>query len=359
MIYYYGGAFDPITRAHINIIKAINKHLSSKDEFYVGVVKNDEKNYNVDQDMRISLVQSTLDSVFRGNSPEVIKQCTRMFAFLKEQFTGKDDEVVIVIGEDEWNSLAAGKWIEYKALLDTYKFIVVKRFSSDQSLKKAPSSKFPGNILKVITVEDSDNVSSTAIRDIFYRNPMTIYTDVKFGIVKKTFEDIKENKLYKQNNANYKKEEAEFIEKYKVEKKKHGWAEPSVTADILAYNGNQVLLIRRGNFPYKWHFCLPGGFFDLSDPDLNHTAAREFKEETTIDIEPDKFEQIKAYSHMFDPRLRIIDVAFAVRVNAKDMKKAVGSDDAIEARWFDIDDLPPLGFHHRQIIEDWLKQRNN
>ena len=169
----------------------------------------------------------------------------------------------------------------------------------------------------------------------------------------------KDNKLYKQNNLNYKAEEEAFIKQYKIDKQKNGWPEPSVTVDILAYNGNQVLLIRRGNFPYKWHFCLPGGFFDLSDEDLNHTAAREFREETTIDIAPEKFKQIKTYSHIFDPRLRIIDVAFAVRVNAKDMKKAIGSDDAIEAKWFDINDLPPLGFHHRQIIDDWLFPNSN
>ena len=101
MIYYYGGAFDPITRAHINIIKAINKHLNPSDMFYVGVVKNDEKNYHVDQDMRMSIVGSTLESVFHAKAPKVIKQCTRMFAFLKEEFKGKDDEIVIVIGEDE------------------------------------------------------------------------------------------------------------------------------------------------------------------------------------------------------------------------------------------------------------------
>ena len=112
-------------------------------------------------------------------------------------------------------------------------------------------------------------------------------------------------------------------------------------------------MIRRKNFPYRKYWCLPGGFVEKTDADLNYGAAREFKEETSIDIEPNKFYQIKAYGHDFDPRMKIVDVAFSVRVSKNMMKKAIGSDDAVEARWFNINDLPNLGFHHKQIIEDW------
>ncbi|MCF0117010.1 MAG: NUDIX hydrolase [Bacilli bacterium] len=155
-------------------------------------------------------------------------------------------------------------------------------------------------------------------------------------------------------------------------KKANGWGDPSVTADILAHNGNKILLIRRGNYPYKNFWALPGGFMNAvdtvdkntgniikKDPDINYTAAREFEEETAIKIPVDRFEQIKTYAHIFDPRCRIVDVAFSVRVNAKDMKKAIGSDDAIEALWFEIDNLPAMAFHHKQIIEDWLKKENS
>ena len=359
MIYYYGGTFDPITRAHVDIIKNINKHLTADDEFYVGIVNNDEKLYNISYKLREEITKETINSVFNKNNIKYVKQYTRTYAFLKEQF--KDKPVTIIVGQDEWESLVDNKWIESKALLNNYNFILVKRknIKNYEEIDIQTLKKYKNRISNIITIDNSNNISSTAIRDIFYRNPMTIYADVKFGIHKMTFELIKENKLYKHNNLNYKAEEEAFIKQYKIDKQKNGWPEPSVTVDILAYNGNQVLLIRRGNFPYKWHFCLPGGFFDLSDEDLNHTAAREFREETTIDIAPEKFKQIKTYSHIFDPRLRIIDVAFAVRVNAKDMKKAIGSDDAIEAKWFDINDLPPLGFHHRQIIDDWLFPNSN
>ena len=95
----------------------------------------------------------------------------------------------------------------------------------------------------------------------------------------------------------------------------------------------------------------------IRESDLEHAAQRELREETQIDAPVEKFEQIKTYSHMFDPRLRIVDTAFHVRVSAAQKKKAIGSDDAAEAAWFKFDDLPKMGFHHAQIVEDWLNTK--
>ena len=95
---------------------------------------------------------------------------------------------------------------------------------------------------------------------------------------------------------------------------------------------------------------------EKTDEDLNFGAQRELKEETGIDIDPKYFRQIKTYGHNFDPRMKIVDVAFSVRVSKKDMDKVKGLDDACDARWFQIDELPKLGFHHEQIINDFLKE---
>lgn len=157
----------------------------------------------------------------------------------------------------------------------------------------------------------------------------------------------------------YNEKEKEFLKEYAVKKEKNHWGEPSVTTDTVAYNGDKILLIRRGNYPYKNFWCCCGGFMDLTDVDLNFTAARELKEETSLDLDPNKFKQIKTYGHNFDPRMRIVDVAFEVRVPKKEMNKIKENDDAAEVRWFNINDLPKLGFHHEQIIKDWLNKRNN
>lgn len=364
MNYIFGAAFDPITKAHLSIIKSIKKMCKSDDELYVLVSNTDEKNYQASIDERIKLVENTLHSALNDFSTKVLEQNRRTYYFLQDAFN-KSEPVTIVIGEDEWLSLTQGKWANYQALLNTYSFIVVGRFK-DKTYKLGLAN-IANTKVTYITVENTDDVSSSKVREIFYRNPATKYSDVKTYIAKFTFEMIKENEMYKQNSEHYVEKETEFLKQYAIMKKENGWGDPSVTVDIVAHNGDKVLLIRRGNYPYKNYWALPGGFFNAvnttlktgevitADPDIDYAAAREFEEETTIKINHSKFYQIKTYAHMFDPRCRIVDVAFDVRVNAKDMKKATGADDAIEAKWFDINDLPAMAFHHEQIIKDYMK----
>lgn len=354
MKYIFGAAFDPITKAHLNIIKAISKHLSDNDEFYVLITNNDEKNYCTTLDERFEVVNATIHSYLNGNYPTVIEQRTRTWAFLRENFAGQEDEIILAVGEDEWTALLDGKWHQSAELLEKYKFLVVCRGNTKPGQIREYDKAY-----KVIAFEDSGCVSSSQVRRTFFFNPDTKYKDVQQYIIKKTFEIIKENGLYKQNGEAYAQDEADFIKRYKVEKEKKGWAEPSVTADILAYNGDNILLIRRKNYPYKNYWCLCGGFMEKTDEDLRYTASRELHEETNLEINPERFKQIKTYSHNFDPRLKIVDTAFEVRVSKSEMKLTKGGDDAVEASWFEINNLPPLGFHHQMIIDDWKKKHAN
>lgn len=351
MIYFYGGSFDPITYAHINIMKAIHKQLRDDDRFVVAVANNDEKNYTCTLDERFDMIHDTLLAKFKNNGPELMKQDKRTYAWLSEIFINQEKDITVCVGEDEWKSLLAGKWVNWDLLLKHYKFLVVGRENTTVDTK--------GYNATVINIEDSQDISSTKVRDILSRNPDCHYEDVKDYITHQTFRNIKENELYWQNGPDYEKNEKKFLADYAIKKVQNGWGEPSVTTDTVAYNGNQVLLIRRKNFPFKNHFALPGGFFEKTDEDLNYGAARELKEETGLDLDPNKFIQIRTYGHNFDPRMKIVDTAFAVRVPKNEMKKAIGSDDAAEARWFDLDDLPKLGFHHEQIIKDWLAKRED
>lgn len=364
MKYIFGAAFDPITLGHIAIIKTIHKHLKENDEMYILVSNNDEKKYHTSLNERFDVVSMTLKSIFKTNKPCIIEQHKRTFTFLDENFNNQENDITIIVGEDEWNALLDGKWHYSNLLLKKYKFMVARRNGNGKLRDKDLY-----NVSEVKMYDNCDEISSTKVREIFYMNPETTYSDVKKYITKNTFKDIKENHLYKQNGIDYDKEEQEYLNKYFLIKKEKGWGDPSVTADIVAYNENKILLIRRGNFPYKNYWALPGGFFNAvdvkvnneiisKDLDIDYAAAREFEEETSIKIDHSKFNQIKTYAHNFDPRCRVVDVAFSVRVNAKDMKKAVGCDDAVEAKWFDINNLPALAFHHKQIIDDWISQKN-
>ena len=351
MIYYYGGTFDPITKAHEAIIRRIKKEMRESDKLIIGIVQNDEKNYNVSVNDRLNMVKKSLDA------NEIVIQDKRTYAYLDAHYRG--EKITICMGDDEWYALCSGKWVNWDLLLKCYEFFVFDREVHDRE-DKDDVIVLPAGINPTVTFlgagDTTDGISSTAVREILFKNPECHYSDVRDYITHVVFRYIKDNELYFQNGNDYNEKEKEFLKEYAVKKEKNHWGEPSVTTDTVAYNGDKILLIRRGNYPYKNYWALPGGFFEKTDEDLNFGAQRELKEETGIDIDPKYFRQIKTYGHNFDPRMKIVDVAFSVRVSKKDMDKVKGLDDACDARWFQIDELPKLAFHHEQIINDFLKE---
>lgn len=350
MIYYYGGTFDPITKAHEAIIRKIKKEMRESDKLIIGIVQNDEKNYNVSVNDRLNMVKKSLDA------HEIVIQDKRTYAYLDAHYRG--EKITICMGDDEWYALCSGKWVNWDLLLKCYEFFVFDREVHDR--EDNDEIVLPAGINPTVTFlgtgDTTDGISSTAVREILFKNPECHYSDVRDYITHVVFRYIKDNELYFQNGNDYNEKEKEFLKEYAVKKEKNHWGEPSVTTDTVAYNGDKILLIRRGNYPYKNFWALPGGFFEKTDEDLNFGAQRELKEETGIDIDPKYFRQIKTYGHNFDPRMKIVDVAFSVRVSKKDMDKVKGLDDACDARWFDINELPKLAFHHEQIINDFLKE---
>lgn len=127
---------------------------------------------------------------------------------------------------------------------------------------------------------------------------------------------------------------------------------PSVTTDalILKKETAEILLIKRGNDPYKDQWALPGGFMEM-DEVLADACIRELKEETGLEIE--KVEQFKVYDRVDrDPRGRTLSVVHYGFVE-KDAQ-VNGGDDAADADWFKLNQLPELAFDHAQIIRDFF-----
>lgn len=362
MDYVFGSWFDPITRAHEVIIKNVHKRLRKGDFLTILIADTDEKNSKTPYVAREAMVNATLAA--KHITCNVVRQTGRMYDFLQTNF--RNNPVTIVIGQDELNALYDGKWVNSTKLLTNYKFLVYKR-NGVSATTNTDALKYEANVEFMVLDKLADKpISSSDTREIFRRNPECHYKDVQQHITKVVFDVVKQKTLYNQNPTNYAEIEKQFIEDYK----KRGWGKFANTVDILAVSGDEVLLIRRKKPPFQNYWCTPGGFFDATDMidketgvaikadiDLEHAAARELREETSLNIPAEKFEQIKTYSHMFDPRLRIIDTAFAVRVQHKDKKKACAGDDAADAAWFNIHNLPKMGFHHEQIVMDWLTKQ--
>ena len=124
---------------------------------------------------------------------------------------------------------------------------------------------------------------------------------------------------------------------------------PAVTTDcvIFGFNGErlQVLLIERGIEPFKGRWAFPGGFLKM-DETAEEGAKRELKEETGL--ENAYIQQLHTFSAPNrDPRERVITIAYYALVKIQEVK--VG-DDAASARWFPLDEIPPLAFDHDYIL---------
>ena len=151
-------------------------------------------------------------------------------------------------------------------------------------------------------------------------------------------------------------EEKEFIENYNP----GDFERPSVTVDIIICtikDGRlQILLIRRGGFPFKNLHALPGGFLDLTlNESLEEAALRELKEETGVS--KCFVEQLKTYGDIKrDPRTRVITVAYYALLPYESIEKPVAGDDAKEVGWFDVKNLPKLAFDHKDIIGNLIER---
>ena len=124
---------------------------------------------------------------------------------------------------------------------------------------------------------------------------------------------------------------------------------PAVTTDcvIFGFNGErlQVLLIERGIEPYKGRWAFPGGFLKM-DETAEEGAKRELKEETGL--ENAYIQQLHTFSAPNrDPRERVITIAYYALVKIQEVK---GGDDAASARWFPLDEIPPLALDHDYIL---------
>lgn len=129
---------------------------------------------------------------------------------------------------------------------------------------------------------------------------------------------------------------------------------PSVTGDCVVITKEtepRVLLIQRGNEPFKGCWAFPGGFMNM-DETTEQCAIRELEEETGLVVS--ELKQIGAYSKVDrDPRGRTVTVAYLVRVDAP--IAVIGQDDAAKADWFLLSALPPLAFDHEEIMRDAIK----
>ena len=139
---------------------------------------------------------------------------------------------------------------------------------------------------------------------------------------------------------------------------------PAVTADCIVITREaepKVLLIQRGDEPFKGGWAFPGGFMNM-DETTEQCAIRELEEETGLRLS--NVHQIGAYSKVDrDPRGRTITVAYLAIID--EPIAVTGQDDAAKAEWWPLSDFldkpsgiaerPHLAFDHYDIMQDAIR----
>ena len=129
---------------------------------------------------------------------------------------------------------------------------------------------------------------------------------------------------------------------------------PAVTADCIVITREaepKVLLIQRGDEPFKGGWAFPGGFMNM-DETTEQCAIRELEEETGLRLS--NVHQIGAYSKVDrDPRGRTITVAYLAIID--EPIAVTGQDDAVKAEWWSLSDLPHLAFDHYDIMQNAIR----
>lgn len=131
----------------------------------------------------------------------------------------------------------------------------------------------------------------------------------------------------------------------------------AVTVDVVILTMSRgvlhVLLVRRGQAPFKGEWAIPGGF-KLPTETLDGTAKRELAEETGVDAAR-LLTQFGAYGDPGrDPRMDVVTVAYLAVL--RDVGAIVAGTDAADAGLVPISEVlngkVELAFDHLRIVRD-------
>jgi len=135
------------------------------------------------------------------------------------------------------------------------------------------------------------------------------------------------------------------------------YVNPACTGDIIlernVYKDRpEVLLIERGSCPFVGKWAFPGGHMNLGTETVENCVVRELKEETGLVVLEKDLRLFGVYSEpKRDPRGHYVTHVYTAESFEGQLE---ANDDASDAKWFFLDDLPELAFDHEKIINDYI-----
>lgn len=210
-----------------------------------------------------------------------------------------------------------------------------------------------------VEVENVGAINATDIREDLFSNSKLFMSADKMP--KEALQQMSQS-LLKGSWWPELKQEYEQIQNYKQSWASAPYAPTFVTTDAVITQSGYVLLVKRGGFPYKGCWALPGGYLDKGQF-VEDNMIKELREETCIKV-PAKvlkgsIRNRKIFDHPDrDPRGRTITHAFHIDLGfpSEKLPRVRGADDAVHAEWVPLSEVrsETIAFDHFHIIKSFI-----
>jgi ADP-ribose pyrophosphatase YjhB (NUDIX family) len=124
---------------------------------------------------------------------------------------------------------------------------------------------------------------------------------------------------------------------------------PVVGVAVIVLDKEGHILLGKRNGSYSGLWCIPCGYVEY-DEDVFDAAAREFNEETNLDIKINKVYTVQSNFH--NPETHTVGIWFLAEVVGGELKAQADLD---EVGYFDLASLPALAFPTDALVIEKLR----
>lgn len=244
--------------------------------------------------------------------------------------------------EPQWRLEVTEKIKKYFKLTDSLALVGMYKDESSSYLNNFP-------FLEFVPTPQATTHDATTVRRSMFLNPSCDKKNWEDNIVHETpwknsvhckVEDFLNDFIETEEFSRLQKE-YNYIQNYKKTWAKSPFPPTFVTSDFVLKSGKNILVVKRKLGVGKGLLALPGGFIKQQETTQN-AAIRELREETSLNLSPEKLRLSIQDSKVFDYpnrslRGRTITHAFyGVIPSDEELPIVSGADDAAEAFWIPI-----------------------
>ncbi|MCR3907010.1 MAG: nicotinate (nicotinamide) nucleotide adenylyltransferase [Tenericutes bacterium] len=183
----FGGAFNPPTKAHLNIIKKLMSTFEGSHVLLLPVGDDYKKPELIEFHHRLTMLKLMTSKMEQVTVSEL--ESNRGYQgtlSILDALSYVYDNLHFVIGAD--NLYGFHKWIKYKELLSKYPFIIMTR--KNGITEEEAEAMFKDIKHHFIFIEFDEDISSTDVR--------TNKTDQKNALTQEVYQYIRKNHLYEE-----------------------------------------------------------------------------------------------------------------------------------------------------------------